>query len=113
MLLATGGRFAEPDRPAALLWILQGIFLLIVIGFFTWFWTHGGQTLGMRAWRLKLLSRDGQAVTLRQALVRLAGALLSLLPAGLGLLWVLIDPQRCAWHDRLSDTRLIVLPKKP
>jgi len=112
MLLATGGRLADPDRPASLLWMLQGIFVLIPIGFFTWFWTHGGQTLGMRAWRLKLVSLNGNAVTLRQALIRLAGALLVLLPAGAGLLWILIDPQRRAWHDHLSGTVPVVVPKR-
>jgi len=112
MLLVTGGRLADPDRPMVLVWMLRGLFVLIPIGFFSWFWTHGGQTLGMRAWRLKLVSRSGQTVTLRQALIRLAAAVLSFLPAGLGLLWVLVDRQHRAWHDRLSGTALVVLVKK-
>jgi uncharacterized RDD family membrane protein YckC len=77
--------------------------------FFAWFWTHGGQTLGMRAWRLKLLDRSGAVVTWRQSLVRYAGAWLSLLAFGLGYLWVWIDRDGLAWHDRLSNTRIVML----
>jgi len=42
---------------------------------------------------------------------RLAWAVVSWLPLGLGYLWILVDPQRRAWHDRLSGTRVVVLPK--
>ncbi|MCB1774209.1 MAG: RDD family protein [Gammaproteobacteria bacterium] len=79
--------------------------------FFGWFWTHGGQTLGMRAWRLKLLDSHGQPVTWRQSLIRVAGAYLSSFAVGLGYLAVLVDPDKQAWHDRLSSTRLVILSK--
>jgi len=42
---------------------------------------------------------------------RLGWALVSLLPLGLGFLWILFDPEKRAWHDRLSRTRVVVLPK--
>lgn len=80
-------------------------------GFFAWFWMHGGQTLGMRAWRLKLLSLDGTNVSMRQSLIRFAGALLSMLALGLGYLWIMIDRDGMSWHDRLSGTRLVLLDK--
>lgn len=111
MLLVTGGWLAEPDRPIWLVFALQALLVLTTLGFFAWFWTHGGQTLGMRAWRLRLVGRNGAPVTLRQALIRVAAACLTLAPAGLGLWWMLIDPEGRAWHDRLSDTHLIVVPK--
>ena len=79
--------------------------------FFGWFWTHGGQTLGMRAWRLKLLDRQGAPVGWRQALIRYGAAWLSLLVFGLGYLWILVDRDRLGWHDRLSQTRLVMLRK--
>ena len=90
---------------------LQLYLLLSPMAFFSWFWIHGGQTLGMRAWRLKLLSRDGSRVGLRQALIRCAGALLSLLALGLGYLWVLLDRDGRSWHDRLSGTQLVMVNK--
>jgi uncharacterized RDD family membrane protein YckC len=84
----------------------------IAMAFFGWFWVHGGQTLGMRAWRLRLVSTSGGSITWKQALIRFAVALLSWACLGLGFLWVLIDSEKRAWHDRLSGTRLVLLPKQ-
>ncbi len=89
---------------------LLGLWMLTVaVGFHLWFWTHGGQTLGMRAWRLKLVSADGGPVTLKQALLRYGVAVLSALALGLGFLWAAFDGQKRAWHDRASGTRLILV----
>lgn len=85
--------------------------LAIAFAFFGWFWVHGGQTLGMRAWRLKVVDNEGRALTWAQATRRFAAAIPSLLCAGIGLLWVMHDRERRAWHDRLSGTRVVVLPK--
>ena len=43
---------------------------LICFSFFAWFWLHGGQTLGMRAWRLRVQRPEGQPITLWRALLR-------------------------------------------
>ncbi len=83
------------------------LFELIPLLFFTGFWWRGGQTLGMRAWRLKVVREDGGPLTWVDALKRHLAALLSCLALGLGFVWILIDPERRAWHDRLSGTRLI------
>lgn len=83
--------------------------VVVAMGFHIWFWTHGGQTLGMRAWRIKIFSTDGQSVSFRQALVRYLVAILSLTILGLGFLWVLFDPQKRAWHDLASRTRLVLV----
>jgi uncharacterized RDD family membrane protein YckC len=91
--------------------VLQLYAVLSPIVFFSWFWMHGGQTLGMRAWRLKLLSGTGMEVTLRQSLIRCAGAILSILALGLGYLWILFDRDGLAWHDRISNTRLVMVQK--
>ncbi len=89
---------------------LLGLWMVAVAaGFHLWFWTHGGQTLGMRAWRLKLVSADGGPVTRRQALIRYAVALLSALALGLGFLWILFDREKRAWHDIASGTRLVLV----
>jgi uncharacterized RDD family membrane protein YckC len=91
---------------------LQCFALFSTVVFFSWFWTHGGQTLGMRAWRLKLVSREGRQVSMRQALIRCAGALLSMLVFGLGYLWMILDRDGLTWHDRLSGTRLVMLERR-
>ena len=84
-------------------------FGLIPLIFFAGFWLRGGQTLGMRVWRLKLVRMDGAAIGWRDALIRHLAAVLSLLVFGLGFIWILVDPQRLAWHDRLSKTRLLIV----
>ncbi|MEJ2454973.1 MAG: RDD family protein [Candidatus Thiodiazotropha sp.] len=83
------------------------LFEIIPLLFFTGFWWRGGQTLGMRAWRLKVVRMDGKPLSWGDALKRHLAALLSCLTLGLGFLWVLVDREGLAWHDRLSGTRLI------
>lgn len=80
--------------------------LAVLVGYFTWSWVKGGQTLGMRIWRLRVLRMDGTGLRVPDALLRLLAALLSWAVLGLGFLWVWVDPQGLAWHDRLSATRL-------
>ena len=86
--------------------------LLISYGFFGWFWTHGGQTLGMRTWRLKLEADSGQEIDWPMAGKRFIFAAISLLPFGAGLFWQLFDPVGKAAHDRLSESRVVFIPKE-
>ena len=85
---------------------------LTCFSFYAWFWLHGGQTLGMRAWRLRLQRLDGGPITLWQALLRFITAIPSLAFAGLGLLWMLVDRNKLAVHDRISESMIVRLPKK-
>jgi uncharacterized RDD family membrane protein YckC len=84
---------------------------LIWFVFYAWFWTHGGQTLGMQAWKLRLQRPDGGPVSLWQALLRFLAAFPSLLLFGLGMLWMLVDRERMTWHDRFSESVIVRLPK--
>ena len=83
----------------------------VVMIFFSIFWLKSGQTLGMQAWRIKLVAVEGSGVSWRQCLLRCLGALLSALPAGLGYWWSLLDTDSRTWHDRLSGTKLVKVPK--
>ena len=112
VLAISGGTLSQPSRPLWLLRAFQTLLLVSVWLFFAWFWTHGGQTLGMRAWRLQLVGADGGSVRWSQTLSRFAGAVLSAATLGLGYLWILVDRDRLTWHDRLSQTRLRLLPKR-
>jgi uncharacterized RDD family membrane protein YckC len=96
-----GGDPVAPSTP----WFSAGLVTLAGL-FFCWFWTHGGQTLGMLAWRIRLVTTNGGAIGWRRAVARYCAAWLSLLPAGLGFFWALWDPERATWHDRLTDTRM-------
>lgn len=86
--------------------------LSVPLLFFVGFWKLTGQTLGMRTWRIRLMGDQGNAVSWRAAIVRYFAAMLSWAPLGLGFLWILIDPEKLAWHDRLSHTRLILVAKE-
>ena len=80
--------------------------------FFIAFWSNGGQTLGMRAWRIKLVQADGNPATLNESALRFIAAIVSALPLGLGFIWVLFSAKKISWHDRWSGTRILHLPKK-
>jgi len=76
--------------------------------YFTGFWTHGGQTLGLRTWRLRVTGPDGRSgISWKQALIRAVTAQLSWLAFGLGYLWALWDREGLTWQDRLSGTRVV------
>lgn len=74
---------------------------------FGWFWTHGGQTLGMRAWKIRVVTAEGQPLDWQQAFFRFSAALFSLAAFGVGFLIAIFDPEKLGWHDRFSKTRLI------
>lgn len=85
--------------------------LTLVGGYFFGFWL-GGQTPGMRAWRLRIERVGGARLRGRDALLRLLAAALSWAALGVGFLSALVDREQRAWHDRLSGTRLVVLPRR-
>jgi uncharacterized RDD family membrane protein YckC len=87
------------------------LYLLGVCGvYFVWQWTHGGQTLPMKTWRLRLVTLDGATVGARRAWARYALAAVSLLGLGLGFTWALVDPDRQFLHDRIARTRIVKAP---
>lgn len=87
---------------------LRSLFLLTTYAFYCWFWLHGGQTLGMRAWRLRLVDANDRSPTLRAVSVRFIAAIASWLACGLGHLWILFDARKRAWHDSISHTYVVV-----
>ena len=84
---------------------------LICFSFYAWFWLHGGQTLGMRAWRLRLQNTGGGPISVWQALLRFMAAIPSLAIGGLGLLWLVFDKNKMAVHDHISESVIVRLPK--
>jgi len=85
---------------------------LICFTFHAWFWLHGGQTLGMRAWRLRVQRPDGRPITIWQALLRFLVAIPSLALGGIGFFWMLIDRDKMTWYDRFSESVIVRLPKQ-
>jgi uncharacterized RDD family membrane protein YckC len=93
----------------SLVWLIVGWTLLVILGgaIFASFWTLAGQTPGMRFLSIRLIARGSHEITFGRALRRVLGALLSLLPLGLGYLAILRDPSRHAWHDRWTETEVV------
>ena len=100
MVVANGGEavFGAP---------VQSLLFLELVAFFAYFWCTGGQTAGMRAWQLRLVSDDGGSLSLNQAMLRLFGALAALAALGAGYLWALFDRQGRTWPDLLSHSRIV------
>ncbi|KAA6186352.1 RDD family protein [Thiohalocapsa marina] len=85
------------------------VYLLAVVAlYYGYFWTGGRQTLGMRAWRTRLVRSDGAGLTAADAMRRLLLAAVTLAPLGIGLWWVLFDRNSLTWYDRLSATRPVL-----
>ena len=84
-------------------------FCLLAVWFvyLAWCWQHGGMTLGMRAWRVKLVTDDGGTFGWARSACRFGVSLLSGLLLGAGFIWSLFDRGHRSWHDRLSHSRLV------
>lgn len=85
-----------------LLWVSAALF-------YGWFWRHGGQTLGMKTWRLRLVTADDRPLGWSDCFARCAAGTFSWLLFGAGYLWVLLHGR--SWHDLATRTRVVVLPK--
>lgn len=101
-----GGQPVPAGEPA-----YQLLLLVVAALFFIASWLRGGQTLGMRAWRLRVERESGEALDARAGILRFLGGLLSVATGGIGLLWLWVDRDELTWHDRLAGTRVVVLPK--
>lgn len=108
VLPLSGGEALHAGNP-----LYSSYLLLVAFFFYSWFWMHGGQTLGMRAWRLQLRGLDGARITWWHLLLRFLVAIASAALLGLGYLWVLVDKRKLSWHDRYSETCIVQLDKNP
>ncbi|MBS0515411.1 MAG: RDD family protein [Proteobacteria bacterium] len=110
LALALTGGTLDVHRVAHKLFV-QALVLAITATYFVVSWLRGGQTVGMKPWRLRVVGADGGAIDLRRALLRFAVALVSFAALGAGFLWCLIDRERRAWHDIATGTLLVRMEK--
>lgn len=105
---------AQGERAISGIWRIPTFILTILAAchFYIYFWTRNGQTLGMQAWRIRITDRDNRNISLKQAYVRCLVAMLSLFCFGLGYFWILFSREKLSWHDKLSETRLVLAPRK-
>lgn len=110
MLFMTHGNALLPDTVGAWVYLYRAALVVVIGAYFVINWVHSGQTLGMRAWRLHAVDEQGKRLTVGPAALRFACAVIAWLPAALGVLWLYVDHERLALHDRLSRTRLLHVP---
>jgi len=101
-----GGEAIGANNPFFFVYLLGVAFI-----FYGWFWTHGGQTLGMRAWRVYLISGNNTGINWQQAFLRFIVGIFSWLPLGLGYWWLWLSPDKLSWHDIASGSYLVYSPK--
>jgi uncharacterized RDD family membrane protein YckC len=101
------GNAIEPGQAIYPYYIIYLLVLSFV--FYGWFWTHGGQTLGMKTWKMRLQQEDGTRLSWRLAMIRFAIALISVSVLGLGFIWALFEPKKRCWHDLASRSVLVDL----
>ena len=98
-----------PETAGVWAYIYRAALLAIIVGYYVINWTRSGQTLGMRAWRLRAVDAHGKRMNVRSALLRYLWGVLAWAPAALGVLWLYLDAEHLAIHDRLSGTRVVHL----
>jgi uncharacterized RDD family membrane protein YckC len=102
LILGMGFKLALPG------WILMTHVFIVLGAYFIWYWSHGGQTLAMQTWKIRLSTPDGAAPSLARLALRYVLAWPSLVYLGAGVLWALFDRDRQFLHDRLAGTRLVL-----
>jgi uncharacterized RDD family membrane protein YckC len=93
--------------PTPALAALGVVGFFMVAGYYLFFWSLSGQTMGKLLTGLRVVKVEGGALGFKRALGRGLGILLSILPLGAGFLGLWSDPDRRGWHDRVASTKVI------
>ena len=99
----------EPGTAGGWIYLYRAGLVAVIAGYYVINWLRSGQTLGMRAWHLRAVADSGKPMALKSALLRAGLGVLAWAPAALGVLWLYVDPEHLALHDRLSKTRVVRL----
>jgi uncharacterized RDD family membrane protein YckC len=110
-LFFTHGAAVVPATAGAWVYLYRLGLIGIIAGYYLLNWLRSGQTLGMRAWHLRAVTDSGQPLAFKTAALRLIFGALAWTPAALGVLWLYVDPEHLALHDRLSKTRVVHLAR--
>jgi uncharacterized RDD family membrane protein YckC len=93
------------------LWVQIG-WLITIVSFYCYFWMKIGQTVAMKAWRLRVISDDGKRLRFSTCLLRFFLGILSFCVFGLGYFWALFDRDNKALHDRLTKSSVVIVERE-
>lgn len=93
------------------LWIFQLSIVLVVYSYYAFFWLKGGQTVGMKAWKLILQPYNDKPLSAQKAAIRLFTSWLSISLFGLGYFWRFTNNNKLTWHDLASQTKIWLIVK--
>ena len=109
LLVLLNGGYAEENSISGLIQ-----FLIIILSgpcFYTYFWIENeGQTLGMQAWKIKLISQKKDLSTV-VCLLRCFVSVISFLIFGIGYFLILFHKDNRSIADLITDTQIIDLKK--
>jgi uncharacterized RDD family membrane protein YckC len=91
--------------------LFQAYLLLVIALYFIYFWKRAGQTVGMKAWRVKLVNIADQPLSYRQLIIRWLVAIPAYACLLVGVFWQYWSHDGLNWHDKASNTRLVFTPK--
>ena len=96
----------EQDHASRLMvnWLYRAYLVMVLVGFYSLFWSKGGQTLGMKAWRLRVQNTNNQSISFRQAVIRFVFSF-----AGFGNFWVLFNKDKLALQDIVAKCEVVRL----
>ena len=87
---------------------VSGLTTLIGIAYIVGLWTYwGGQTIGKKAMGIKVVKADGTPFGLVPAIIRYVGYIVSAVVILLGFIWILFDPNKQGWHDKIAGTYVV------
>ena len=101
------GQMLAPEHQWILQFTLFPLLVLISFSFSSYFWLKNQQTLGMQAWRLKIINKSGQRPTLKEVTWRFITVILSM---GIGTLWCLFDREKRTLQDIITPTEIRYSP---
>ena len=108
-LFFTHGVAVLPATAGNWVYVYRAGLVLVIAGYYALNWRRSGQTLGMRAWRLRTVSDSGRTLGWTAVILRLCFGFIAWATAALGVLWLYLDPEHLALQDRFSRTRVIHL----
>jgi uncharacterized RDD family membrane protein YckC len=90
----------------------EGAFFLLLLGYHIGFWAWKGTTLGGIICNLRVIRTHGVELRPVDALVRGLASVFSIVALGIGCLWMLQDPERQMWHDKIAGTLVVKVPRE-